>query len=127
MSPSWIHQQLQQLTEDFNQRDGLSLELHGTFARKPKHLSSQNLALFEAVAACGRELGLSIQWKATGGCCDGNNLAAAGLPNVDTLGVRGGKIHSDQEYILLDSLTERARLTALLLMKLSAEEIDWPP
>jgi glutamate carboxypeptidase len=48
------------------------------------------------------------------------------LPNVDTLGVRGGHIHSSDEFVLLDSLTERARLTALLLMKLGSGELAWP-
>ena len=46
--------------------------------------------------------------------------AAAGLPTVDTLGPRGGELHSPREYLLLDSLTERAKLAALLLMKLAA-------
>jgi hypothetical protein len=29
-----------------------------------------------------------------GGVCDGNNIAACGVPVVDTMGVRGGAIHS---------------------------------
>ena len=45
--------------------------------------------------------------------------AAAGLAVVDTLGVRGGSIHSDQEYLLTASLVERARLSALILMRLA--------
>jgi glutamate carboxypeptidase len=58
--------------------------------------------------------------------CDGNRLAAAGLTNVDTMGVRGGDIHSPNEYLLIDSLTERAKLSALLLMKLASGQIRWP-
>ncbi len=38
---------------------------------------------------------------------------------IDTLGVRGGNIHSHDEYILLDSLTERAALSAFLLVDLA--------
>jgi len=72
-----------------------------------------------AVADCGAHLGLKLVWQATGGCCDGNNLAAGGLPNVDTMGVRGGDLHSEKEYVLLDSLIERAKLSALLLMRLA--------
>ena len=63
---------------------------------------------------------MEVSWKPTGGCCDGNNLAAAGLPNIDTLGVRGGHIHTDKEYVLLDSFTERAKLSALLLLNYAA-------
>jgi arginine N-succinyltransferase len=40
--------------------------------------------------------------------CDGNNIAACGVPVVDTMGVRGGKIHSMEEYLIVDSL-KRAR------------------
>jgi glutamate carboxypeptidase len=36
-------------------------------------------------------------------------------------------MHSPTEYLLIDSLTERAKLAALLLMKLASGEIPWPP
>jgi glutamate carboxypeptidase len=72
--------------------------------------------LLGQVADCGRDLGLTVQWQSSGGVCDGNRLAAAGLTTVDTLGPRGGLIHSDQEFLTLDSLAERAKLSALLLM-----------
>ena len=67
-----------------------------------------------------------MEWRSSGGASDGNKLAAAGLPNVDSLGVRGGNIHSPQEFIELDSLAERAKLSALLLMKLASGELPWP-
>ena len=110
---------------DLNARDGISAELHGLFTRPPKPMAGKTEKLFQIVAECGKELGVKVAWKPTGGCCDGNNLAAAGLPNVDTLGVRGGNIHSDREFVLLDSLTERSKLSALLLMKLASGDIAW--
>jgi len=67
----------------------------------------------------GGLLGQPIAWRASGGVCEGNNLHAAGLPNVDTLGVRGGNSHSPQEFMVPASLTERAQLTALLLLNLA--------
>jgi len=48
------------------------------------------------------------------------------LPNVDSLGPRGGGLHSPDEFLVLDSLTERAKLTAVLLMRLAAGELEWP-
>ena len=45
----------------------------------------------------------------TGGVCDGNNIAAAGVPVVDTMGVRGGAIHSPEEFMIIDSLKPNAR------------------
>lgn len=92
---------------------------HGSFARPPKPLDDNQLRLFHLVQAVGADLGLPIAWRTAGGVCDGNNLAATGLAVVDTLGVRGGAIHSADEYLIVESLEERAKLTALLLMRLA--------
>jgi glutamate carboxypeptidase len=51
--------------------------------------------------------------------CDGNNIAAAGVPVVDTMGVRGGAIHSADEYMIVDSLAERAALSAVTILRLA--------
>ena len=75
--------------------------------------------LFELVRDCGATLGLTIGWNATGGVCDGNNIAACGVPVVDTMGPRGGAIHSSDEFLIVDSLAERARLSALTLLKIA--------
>ncbi|MGB1270971.1 MAG: hydrolase, partial [Endozoicomonas sp.] len=126
----WCLEQLQQLIDDINQRDGIHLELHGGFSRKPKRLSPANKRLLSLAESLGNELGIKLKVKPTGGCCDGNNLAAAGIPNIDTLGVQGGAIHSDQEYLIVSSLVPRARLSAALLLTLahaSAQDqsFDW--
>jgi glutamate carboxypeptidase len=92
---------------------------HGQFARPPKPLDANQQRLFELVKATGADLGLRISWHPAGGVCDGNNLAATGLAVVDTLGVRGGAIHSADEYLIVESLKERAELAALLLMRIS--------
>lgn len=121
----WIEGCLDAIRGRIARRDGIAIELHGGFGRPPKILTDDNKRLLDLIAGCGAELGLTIRTKATGGCCDGNNLAALGLANVDTLGARGGAIHGGDEFLLLDSLTERAKLTALFLMKLGAGEIAW--
>lgn len=92
---------------------------HGDFARPPKPLDANQLRLFELVKSVGADLDLPIGWRDAGGVCDGNNLAATGLAVVDTLGVRGGAIHSADEYLIVESLGERARLAALLLMRIA--------
>lgn len=116
----WFNRELETILDDINGRDGIEVVRHGGFGRKPKILDDRQRALFDLVADCGRALGEDIVRQPTGGCCDGNNLAAAGLANVDTLGVVGGAIHSSDEYVELDSLTTRAKLTALLLARLAA-------
>ena len=97
----------------------VAIHLHGHFARPPKPLDAAASRLFALVRACGAELGLAIDCSPTGGVCDGNNIAACGVPVVDTMGVRGGAIHSDAEFLLTDSLIERAQLSALVLHRLA--------
>ena len=96
----------------------VEVELNGGFGRPPKPLTSAAEALFELVREAGADLGQPIAWQPSGGVCDGNNIAACGVPVVDTMGVRGGKIHSMDEYLITDSLAERAALSALAILRL---------
>ena len=95
------------------------IHTHGGFGRPPKPMDAKAEALFTLVKQCGADLGQSIGWKASGGVCDGNNIAACGVPVVDTMGVRGGAIHSPDEYLIVDSLAERAMLSALTLHRIA--------
>ena len=104
--------------------DGLGVSLHGGFTRPAKPFNAAQTALFGKVKEVGGLLGQPIAWTPSGGVCEGNNLFAVGLPNVDTLGVRGGDIHSEDEFAWPDSFAERAQLSALILMKLASGEID---
>ena len=101
---------------------GVKIHVHGGFARPPKPLDPAAEALFGLVKRCGADLGQQIAWQATGGVCDGNNIAACGVPVVDTMGVRGGAIHSSDEYLIVDSLVERAQLSALTILRLASGE-----
>ncbi len=97
----------------------VSIDCHGSFARPPKPIDARAAKLFALVEQAGADLGLSIRHADSGGVCDGNNIAACGVPVVDTMGVRGGAIHSDKEYLLTPSLVERAQLSALTILRLS--------
>ncbi len=100
----------------------VQIHRHGGFGRPPKPMDENTQSLFELVRSCGDDLGQTIDWRATGGVCDGNNIAACGVPVVDTMGVRGGAIHSDQEYLIVESLAERAQLSALTILRLAQGE-----
>ena len=97
----------------------VAIEVHGGFGRPPKRMTADAEALFELVKQAGADLGQQIGWRPTGGVCDGNNIAACGVPVVDTMGVRGGKIHSSEEYLIVDSLAERAALSTLTILRLA--------
>ena len=97
----------------------VAIRVHGQFNRPPKPLDAKAASLFALVRQCGQDLGLGVEWRDTGGVCDGNNIAACGVPVVDTMGVRGGAIHSEAEYLIVESLAERARLSALTLLRIA--------
>jgi glutamate carboxypeptidase len=99
----------------------VSIHLHGGMSRPPKPLDPAAEALFGLVGRAAADLGQSFSRKDTGGVCDGNNIAACGVPVIDTMGVLGGAIHSPDEFLLVNSLAERARLTALTLHRLELE------
>ena len=99
----------------------VQIELKGGFGRPPKPLTPEAEALFHLVKKAGADLGQSISWQPSGGVCDGNNIAACGVPVVDTMGVRGGKIHSPEEFLIADSLQERSALSALTIIRLAEE------
>jgi glutamate carboxypeptidase len=91
----------------------------GGVSRPPKTVDGSTQVLFDLVAECAQGLGQPVSWRDTGGGSDGSNLAAYGLPNIDNLGVRGGAIHSDQEYVELASLEERIALSFEILKTLA--------
>ncbi len=98
------------------------IQAHGGFGRPPKPVDAGAAALFDLIQRCGADLGLEVGRRDTGGVCDGNNIAACGVPVVDTMGARGGGIHSVDEYLIVDSLVERARLSALTILRLAKVE-----
>ena len=104
-----------------SERD-VRIDLSGGFARPPKPMTADMEALFSLVKRAGADLGQSIGWQPSGGVCDGNNIAACGVPVVDTMGVRGGKIHSMEEFLIVESLKERAALSALTILRLAGGE-----
>ncbi len=110
------------LSRNISKIHDLDCRVHGGVTRPPKAVDAQAQKLFDLVQECGAELGQKIGWQSTGGVCDGNNIAACGVPVVDTMGVRGGAIHSPQEFLIVPSLVERAALSTLVLHRLATGE-----
>ncbi len=94
--------------------------VHRSFNRPAKPETPETRRLAEFARGEAEAIGQKLPFASTGGVCDGNILQDAGLPTIDTLGVRGGGLHTHDEWIELDSLTERATLMARLLLKLNA-------
>ncbi len=108
-------ERMTQLVEQHGQQDGISVSLHGDFKSPPKPMDAGIESMQRRIEACGKKLGMEIKWRGTGGACDGNRFADAGLPNIDTLGPCGDFIHSDREFLMPESLVPRAKLASLVL------------
>jgi glutamate carboxypeptidase len=123
----WVLDRLARILSAQNKKEGIAVDFRGKFSRQPKLIDDRHQSLFQMVARCGRQQAMALAFQPSGGCCDGNNLTAAGLANIDTMGVVGGQIHTEEEYMRLDSLTGRAKLGALLLLSLATGQIEWRP
>lgn len=76
------------------------------------------MALYGIAREIAKELGFDMAHRSAGGGSDGNFTGALGIPTLDSLGVRGKGAHTLEEYIEVDSLVERARLMAELLVRI---------
>ena len=112
---AYAQSEISRIAATAGKRDGVSADLHGGITRPPKPITATQATMIGWTRSAGTALGLDLGFRPSGGVCEGNNLAAAGCPNVDTLGPCGGNIHSDQEFALIASFTERAKLSFLLL------------
>lgn len=101
--------------------DGIRTTMHGGFSSPPKELIPGTEALQRRIEAAGTLLGLPVAWHGSGGASDGNKFAAAGLPNIDSLGPAGGEIHSPNEFLLASSLVPRTQLAALVLLSMAED------
>ena len=111
------------LIDDVASGHEVRIALHGGITRPPKPVDARAQKLFDLVADTSEALGRKLGWQASGGVCDGNNIAACGVPVVDTMGVRGGAIHSPHEYMIASSLSERAALSAVVLHRLATGDL----
>ncbi len=119
----WFRVRAAEVVRVLNEADGCRVEMLGQFSSSPKPETAGTRLLLEAMAEIGGEFGVDLSWAPTGGACDGNRLQAVGLPTLDSLGVVGANLHSDEEFMLVPSLTERAKMSAMLLLKLSRGEV----
>jgi glutamate carboxypeptidase len=112
---------IEKAVAEVSREQDVAIHVHGQFGRPPKSITPAAERLFTLVADASSALGEPLTWQDTGGVCDGNNIAACGVPVIDTMGARGGMIHTSDEFLQVDSLALRARLTAVVLHRLDRE------
>lgn len=105
-----IREKLEQLARQISKETETESHLSLTQAKQPKLFKNETEALWNRLQASANSLGLTLTARSSGGLSDGNILAEAGLPCLDSLGVIGGCLHTPDEYMEIKSMVERAKL-----------------
>lgn len=100
---------------------GTRITVKGGFNRPPMERTPEGRTLYLQARDLGRELGLELGEGSTGGGSDGNFTAALGVPTLDGLGALGAGAHADHEHVLIDTISPRAALLAMLLLKIEMD------
>lgn len=76
------------------------------------------MQLYDLAHRLSAQIGFELTAGSAGGGSDGNFTGAMGVPTLDSIGPRGAGLHTLNEHIQIDSLAERARLAAGLMMEI---------
>jgi glutamate carboxypeptidase len=94
------------------------LTIKGEFL--PMTQSAPAKKLFELYVTAAADSGFATAGEFTGGCADSGFTAAVGAPTICAVGPVGGKAHTPDEFLRLDSLVPRAQACARAILRLPA-------
>jgi glutamate carboxypeptidase len=92
-------------------------EIAGEF--KPLVQNTENATLLDHYVSCAGDLAIKVEGEFTGGCADSGFTSAVGTPTVCAVGPVGGKAHTPEEFLVVDSLVPRAQTLALAVSRLT--------
>ncbi|WP_367617323.1 M20 family metallopeptidase [Plastoroseomonas hellenica] len=93
-----------------------TLTIKGEFL--PLNQTEAGARVFELYKGAAAASGLSVTGEFSGGCADSGFTAAMGAPTICAVGPAGGKAHSPEEYLELDSIVPRAQSLARAILRL---------
>jgi len=97
-----------------------ALTIKGEFL--PLTQNAGSAALFAAYKEAATESGFTPGAAFSGGCADSGFTAAMGAPTLCAVGPVGGKAHTPEEYLELDSLVPRAQAAARAIQALGRRD-----
>ncbi len=121
-SMHWFEANLSDILAQVDQENGYSVSVFGGFSSPPKLVDHAQRELMNAIESATKRLGHNVQWMTSGGASDGNKLTAAGLPNIDTLGPIGDRIHSPDEWVDPTTIPFKAQVVVELLSHWNVNE-----
>jgi len=96
-----------------------TLEITGEFL--PLVPTPASTQLFDEYQSAAQDLGLTVEGEFTGACADSGFSAGVGTPTLCGMGPVGGKVHTPEEFLEVDSLVPRAQLAALTIGRLGEQ------
>ncbi len=97
----------------------VTITVEGGIIFDPLEATPRNRALCAHATSFAKSVGIDLAIGSSGGGSDGSFLSARGFGVLDGLGADGGGAHALDEHILIDSLEERGRFLAALVLSLS--------
>jgi glutamate carboxypeptidase len=96
------------------------LEIRGEFL--PLNPTPASEALFALYQRAAQDAGLRVDGEFSGACADSGFTAAVGCPTLCGVGPVGGKAHTPEEYLEVDSMVSRAQAMALAILRFTKNE-----
>ncbi len=100
--------------------EGTHLEFQKLGGRPAMECNQGTEKLLLAAGKIARNAGVQFRHTPTGGGSDGNYLSPLGVAILDGLGPVGGNLHTEEEYLELDSIAPRGALLAGLIESVSS-------
>lgn len=99
----------------------ITVEVLGGVTRPPMFKTEKTEAFVALVNEEAVKLGLGTAWLSVGGGSDGNFSAALGVPTIDAMGPIGGKAHTVDEYLEVDSIEPAYKLFVNVMLRLKEQ------
>lgn len=109
-----VAQEFKDLATQFT-KDRVTVDLQGSFHRAPMVANNKVVKLVKQYQQAAKKHGIDITAKVSGAASDGNTLAEHGLSVLDGLGPVGGRAHSSEEYMEVETYFERTTILAEML------------
>lgn len=119
----WALAEIDKFSRQVDESRAVSTVRHGGIHRPAKPWTERARALAEMVTEVNTSVGLPTGFTDTGGVCDGNNLTAEGLAVVDTLGVSGAGIHTEDEHTPTSTWPEHVAMLTSLIHEIATNEL----
>jgi glutamate carboxypeptidase len=106
-----------------------TVDIEETSRHWPMEKLERSERLVEHAVALAERLDFRLADCATGGASDANTTAGLGVPTLDGLGPVGGRDHSPDEYLEVDSIVPRTALLGALLLAVARDPLvaSWRP